>query len=424
MAHSTLFAARVALRRGSRMSYAPLRLGRCASTSAPTFDPQDPFKIETLLTEEEIAIRDTAREYCQEQLLPRVLEGWRTEEFNHAILPEMGKLGLLGPTISGYGCAGASNVAYGLIQREIERVDSGYRSTASVQSSLVMHPIHEFGSEAQKEKYLPRLATGEIIGAFGLTEPNHGSDPAGMETTAEETDGGFIINGSKTWISNAPVADVLVIWARCKWDNKIRGFLLEKGMKGLSTPPIKNKIALRVSLTGSVFMDSVRVSHDALLPTSMGLGSPFSCLNSARFGISWGVMGALEDCIDRALAYALERHQFKRPIASFQLVQKKLVDAQTEAALGLLACVQVGRLKDAGALSPNMVSMIKKNNCGKALQHARAVLDIFGGNACADEYHVGRHAANLQITNTYEGTNDIHALILGRAMTGIQAFAN
>ncbi|KAJ7496924.1 acyl-CoA dehydrogenase domain-containing protein [Mycena latifolia] len=423
MAHSTLFS-RIALRRGARLSYAPLRLGRCASTSAPKFDPQDPLNLESLLTEEEIAIRDTAHEYCQGQLLPRVLHGWRTEEFNHSILPEMGKLGLLGPTISGYGCAGTSNVAYGLIQREIERVDSGYRSTASVQSSLVMHPIHEFGSQAQKDKFLPRLAKGEIIGAFGLTEPNHGSDPAGMETTAEETDGGFIINGSKTWISNAPVADVFVIWARCKWDSKIRGFLLEKGMKGLSAPPIKNKIALRVSLTGSVFMDSVQVSHDSLLPTSMGLASPFSCLNSARFGISWGVMGALEDCIDRALAYALERHQFKRPLASFQLVQKKLVDAQTEAALGLLACLQVGRLKDAGALSPNMISMIKKNNCGKALQHARAVLDIFGGNACADEYHVGRHAANLQVTNTYEGTNDIHALILGRAMTGIQAFAN
>ncbi|KAJ7099582.1 acyl-CoA dehydrogenase NM domain-like protein [Mycena belliarum] len=414
MAHSLSFASRVGLRKGAVS--APLRLARCASTSSAPFDPKDPLRLESLLTEDEIAIRDTAREYCQEKLLPRVLEGWRTEEFNHSILPEMGQLGLLGPTISGYGCAGVSSVAYGLIQREIERVDSGYRSTSSVQSSLVMHPIHEFGSDAQKEKFLPRLATGEIIGAFGLTEPNHGSDPAGMETTAEETDGGFIINGSKT--------DVFVIWANCKWDNKIRGFLLEKGMKGLSAPPIKNKIALRASITGSIFMDSVRVSHDALLPESRGLGSPFSCLNSARFGISWGVMGALEDCIDRALAYALERHQFKRPLASFQLVQKKLVDAQTEAALGLLASLQVGRLKDAGALSPNMISMVKKNNCGKALQHARAVLDIFGGNACSDEYHVGRHAANLQVTNTYEGTNDIHTLILGRAMTGIQAFAN
>ncbi|KAJ7169050.1 acyl-CoA dehydrogenase domain-containing protein [Mycena crocata] len=407
-----------------RVAHPSLRLGRCASTTAATFNPKDPLNLESLLTEEEIAIRDTAHEYCQERLLPRVLEGWRTEEFNHSVLPEMGKLGLLGPTISGYGCAGVSSVASGLIQREIERVDSGYRSTSSVQSSLVMHPIYEFGSQAQKDKFLPRLAAGEIIGAFGLTEPNHGSDPAGMETTAEETDGGFIINGSKTWISNAPVADVFVIWAKCKWDGKIRGFLLEKGAKGLTAPAIKNKIALRVSLTGSVFMDSVRVSHDALLPESRGLGSPFSCLNSARFGISWGVMGALEDCIDRALEYALERHQFQRPIASFQLVQKKLVDAQTEAALGLLAALQVGRLKDAGKLSSNMISMTKKNNCGKALLHARAVLDIFGGNACSDEYHVGRHAANLQVTNTYEGTNDIHALILGRALTGIQAFAN
>ncbi|KAJ7782668.1 acyl-CoA dehydrogenase NM domain-like protein [Mycena metata] len=418
---STLLASGRLLKRGVRV---PLLSARFASTKFANWNHQDPLNLESLLTEEEIAIRlvgpsplyhftyrmlairhtDTAR---KEQLLPRVLDAWRTEEFNHNTLPEMGKLGLLGPTISGYGCAGVSSVAYGLIQREIERVDSGYRSTASVQSSLVMHPIHEFGSDAQKEKYLPRLAKGELIGAFGLTEPNHGSDPA-----------------CKTWISNAPVADVFVIWANCRWDGKIRGFLLEKGAKGLTAPPIKNKLALRVSLTGSVFMDSVKVTHDALLPGSLGLGAPFSCLNSARFGISWGVMGALEDCIDRALAYALERHQFKRPLASFQLVQKKLVDAQTEAALGLLASLQVGRLKDAGKLSSNMISIVKKNNCGKALLHARTVLDIFGGNACSDEYHVGRHAANLQVTNTYEGTNDIHALILGRAMTGIQAFVN
>ncbi|KAJ7647697.1 acyl-CoA dehydrogenase NM domain-like protein [Roridomyces roridus] len=382
------------------------------------------LNIESLLTEEERAVRDTAREYCKDNLLPRVLHGWRTEEFNPDVLPEMGKLGLLGPTIQGYGCAGVSSVAYGLIQREIERIDSGYRSTASVQSSLVMHPIHEFGTEAQKEQFLPRLAKGEIVGAFGLTEPNHGSDPAGMETVAEEVDGGFKISGSKTWISNAPVADVFVIWAKCKWDGKIRGFLLEKGMKGLSAPPIKNKIALRVSLTGSVFMDSVHIPHTALLPGAVGLGGPFGCLNSARFGISWGVMGALEDCVDRALAYALERKQFGRPLASFQLVQKKLVDARTEVELGLLASLQVGRLKDQGLSAPNMISVVKKNNCGKALMHARSVLDIFGGNACADEYHVGRHAANLQVTNTYEGTNDIHALILGRSMTGIQAFAN
>ncbi|KAK0241477.1 acyl-CoA dehydrogenase/oxidase [Armillaria nabsnona] len=396
----------------------------------------DPLNVENLLTEEEIAIRDTAHQYCQENLLPRVLEGW---QFNPKILPEMGKLGLLGSTIQGYGCAGTSDVAYGLIAREIERVDSGYRSIASVQSSLVMHPINEFGTEAQKEKYIPRLAKGEIVGAFGLTEPNHGSDPANMETTAEEVEGGFIINGSKTWISNAPVADVFIIWANCKWDQKIRGFILEKGMKGLETQAIKNKVALRASLTGSIFMDSVRVSHDALLPKSKGLGSPFSCLNSARYGISWGVMGALEDCVNRTRAYALERHQFQRPLASFQLVQKKLVDAQTEVTLGLLASLRVGRLKESGQYSPEMISMIKRNNCGKALQHSRIVLDILGGNACADEYHVGRHVANLQVTNTYEGeqpssilnyadisvlagTYDIHTLILGKAMTGIQAF--
>ncbi|KAL1710141.1 acyl-CoA dehydrogenase/oxidase [Schizophyllum commune] len=380
---------------------------------------QDPLNLESLLTEEERAVRDTAHEYCQENLLPRVLEGWRTETFNHDILPEMGKLGLLGPTIEGYGCAGVSSVAYGLVAKELERVDSGYRSTASVQSSLVMHPIYEFGTEAQKEKYLPRLAKGELVGAFGLTEPNHGSDPGSMETTAEEVDGGFILNGSKTWISNAPVADVFIIWANCKWDNKIRGFIVDKGLKGLSAPPIKNKIALRASLTGSIFMDSVRVGQDALLPKTKGLGSPFSCLNSARYGISWGVMGALEDCLIRAREYALERTQFKRPLASFQLVQKKLADAHTEIALGQLASLQVGRLKDAGQAAPEMISMVKRNNCGKALAHSRILLDILGGNGCTDEYHIGRHVNNLQVANTY----DIHTLILGKAITGIQAFA-
>ncbi|KAF9071633.1 acyl-CoA dehydrogenase NM domain-like protein [Rhodocollybia butyracea] len=419
-----LSSSRAILRNARRTSL----FARCASTTSGSkfakFDWQDPLNLESLLTDEEKAIRDTANAYCQEKLQPRVLHGWRTEEFDPAVIPEMGAVGLLGPTIQGYGCAGISNVAYGLIAREFERVDSGYRSTSSVQSSLVMHPINEFGSEAQKEKYLPRLARGEIIGAFGLTEPNHGSDPASMETTAEEVDGGFIINGSKTWISNSPVADVHVIWAKCKWDNKIRGFLLEKGAKGLSAPPIKNKISLRVSLTGSVFMDNVHVSQDALLPKSKGLGAPFSCLNSARYGISWGVMGALEDCVARARTYALERHQFNRPIASFQLIQKKLADAQSEVAIGLLASLQVGRLKDQGLLAPEMVSLVKKNNCGKALHHARSVLDILGGNAASDEYHIARHASNLQITNTYEGTNDIHALILGKAITGIQAFAN
>lgn len=311
----------------------------------------------------------------------------------------------------------------------------------SVQSSLVMHPINEFGTEEQKQKYLPRLRQGEIIGCFvgnalcsnglnidnlskGLTEPNHGSDPSGMETTAEEVDGGFVLNGSKTWISNAPVADIFVIWAKCKWDGKIRGFVLEKGLRGLSAPAIKNKLALRVSLTGSIFLSGVKVPHEALLPSGEGLKAPFSCLNNARFGISWGVMGALEDCLVRAREYALERKQFGRPIASFQLVQKKLVDAQSAVAFGLLASLQVGRLKDEGKLAPEMVSMVKRNNCGMALEHARRVLDVLGGNACADEYHIGRHVANLQVTNTYEGTYDIHTLILGKALTGHQAFAN
>ncbi|KAG2109232.1 acyl-CoA dehydrogenase/oxidase [Suillus discolor] len=450
---ATLLSARSSIRRlGYPLYRAPFaNNGSRAASGYVKYNYEDPLNMESLLTEEEIAIRDTAREYCQENLAPRVLEGWRTEKFDHDILPEMGKLGLLGPTIQGYGCAGASNVAYGLIAREIERVDSGYRSTASVQSSLVMHPINEFGTEAQKERYIPRLgrvsncdrelaayiiqprekSLAVLYEITGLTEPNHGSDPAGMETTAEETDGGFVLNGSKTWISNAPVADIFVIWARCKWDGKVRGFLLEKGLKGLEAPAIKNKVALRASLTGSIFMDSVRVGHDALLPHGQGLSAPFSCLNSARYGISWGVMGALEDCIQKTLAYALERKQFKRPLASFQLVQKKLVDAQTEVALGLQASLQVGRLKDASKLAPEMISMVKRNNCGKALQHSRVVLDILGGNAASDEYHVGRHVANLQVVNTYEADNpiplfmqDIHGLILGKAITGIQAFAN
>ncbi|KAM5545053.1 hypothetical protein V8D89_001164 [Ganoderma adspersum] len=400
------------------------RTSRRMASGYVKFDWEDQLNLESLLTEEEIAVRDTARAFCQENLLPRVLDAQRTEEFNHDMLPAMGELGLLGPTIQGYGCAGVSSVAYGLIAREVERVDSGYRSTMSVQSSLVMHPIDAYGTKEQKEKYLPLLAKGKITGCFGLTEPNHGSDPAGMETTATEVDGGYILNGSKTWISNAPVADLFVVWARCKWDNKVRGFLLEKGTKGLSAPPIKHKLALRCSLTGSIFMDGVAVGRDALLPHGEGLGAPFGCLNSARFGIAWGTMGALEDCVHRTREYALERHQFKRPLASFQLVQKKLVDAQTEVSLGLLAALQVGRLKDEGKVAPEMISLVKRNNCGKALEHSRKVLDILGGNACSDEYHVGRHVANLQVVNTYEGTYDIHTLILGKALTGIQAFAN
>ncbi|EIW71526.1 hypothetical protein TREMEDRAFT_60452 [Tremella mesenterica DSM 1558] len=380
----------------------------------------------SLLTDEELAVRETARSYCQSKLSPRIVEAYRTENFDPSILKEMGEMGLLGATIKGYDCAGVSSVAYGLIAREVERVDSGYRSAMSVQSSLVMHPINEFGSEAQKEKYLPRLAKGEMIGCFGLTEPNHGSDPSSMETTAKKTSDGWVLNGSKTWISNAPVADLFVIWARVVESGekgKVRGFLVEKGLPGLSAPAIKNKIALRASITGSVFLEDVRIPADALLPKSSGLGSAFSCLNNARYGISWGVMGALEDCIARARDYALERKQFDKPLASFQLVQKKLADASTSSTLGLLASLQLGRLKDQGTWAPDMVSMMKRNNCGEALKHARILLDILGGNACSDEYHVGRHVANLQVANTYEGTHDIHALILGKAMTGVQAFS-
>jgi len=380
----------------------------------------------SLLTDEELAVQETAHSYCQSKLLPRVIEAYRTENFDTDILKEMGELGLLGATIQGYGCAGVSSVAYGLIAREVERVDSGYRSAMSVQSSLVMHPINEFGSEEQKEKYLPRLATGELVGCFGLTEPNHGSDPSSMETTATKTSEGWTLNGSKTWISNAPVADLFVVWAR-EVENgskgKVRGFLVEKGTPGLSAPAIKNKLALRASITGSIFMEDVKIPHDALLPKSSGLGSPFSCLNNARYGISWGVMGALEDCTARARDYALERKQFDRPLASFQLVQKKLADASTTSTLGLLGSLQLGRLKDKGTWAPDMVSMMKRNNCGNALQQARVLLDILGGNACSDEYHIGRHVANLQVANTYEGTHDIHALILGKAITGIQAFS-
>ncbi|KAI0000915.1 acyl-CoA dehydrogenase domain-containing protein [Russula vinacea] len=386
----------------------------------PVFRWEDPLDLENQLSAEEIAIRDTARDFCREYLSPRVLDAHRTEDFDKSIIPAMGAVGLLGPTIQGYGCAGVNHVAYGLIAREIESIDSGYRSTASVQSSLVMHPINTFGTDAQKQNTCLPLV--ETHSCSGLTEPNHGSDPAGMDTTAEETDGGFIIRGSKTWITNAPVADVFIIWARCKWDGKVRGFILDKGMQGLTAPKIDNKLALRVSTTGSIFMDDVKVSHDALMPSAVGLGAAFSCLNSARYGISWGVMGALEACLAQAREYALERHQFSRPLASFQLVQKKLADAHTELALGLQASLRVGRLKDAGRAAPEMVSIVKRNNCGKALHHARVLLDILGGNATASEYHIGRHVGNLQVTNTYEGTFDIHTLILGRAITGIQAF--
>ncbi|KAJ8457331.1 hypothetical protein ONZ51_g11594 [Trametes cubensis] len=406
----------------ARQAFTAERAGRRWASGYAKFQWEDPLEVESLLTDEEVAINilgilrgSSAKQvhFFDQIALPN--------EFNHDILPAMGELGLLGPTIQGYGCAGVSSVAYGLIAREVERHVYFH---SHVVSSLVMHPIYAYGTQEQKDKYLPLLAKGKLIGCFGLTEPNHGSDPAGMETTASEVDGGFVLNGAKTWISNAPVADVFVVWARCKWDNKVRGFILEKGAKGLTAPAIKNKLALRCSLTGSIFMDNVQVSHNALLPHGQGLGAPFGCLNNARYGISWGAMGALEDCVHRAREYALERHQFKRPLASFQLVQKKLVDAQTEVTLGLLASLQVGRLKDQGKVAPEMISLIKRNNCGKALEHSRRVLDILGGNACSDEYHIGRHVANLQVVNTYEGTYDIHTLILGKAVTGIQAFAN
>ncbi|KAL7425121.1 hypothetical protein Q5752_000809 [Cryptotrichosporon argae] len=399
---------------------------RRMSTKFAAYNWEDPLNLNSMLTDEELTIHETAQSFAQSCLLPRVKEAYRTEDFDPAIMREMGELGLLGATIKGYGCAGVSSVAYGLIAREVERIDSGYRSAMSVQSSLVMHPINEFGTDAQKEKYLPKLASGETIGCFGLTEPNHGSDPSSMETTATKTASGWVLNGSKTWISNAPVADLFVIWARVVENGqkgKVRGFLIEKSAEGLAAPAIKNKLALRASITGSVFMDNVQVDDDALLPTSGGLSSPFSCLNNARYGISWGVLGALEDCISRAREYALERKQFDRPLASFQLVQKKLADASTATTLGLLGSLQLGRLKDQGQWSPDMVSMMKRNNCGTALEHARVLLDILGGNACSDEYHIGRHVANLQVANTYEGTHDIHALILGKAITGIPAFA-
>ncbi|GAA5902106.1 hypothetical protein JCM5296_006605 [Sporobolomyces johnsonii] len=394
---------------------------------SPAFAPyewNDPLKVEsTMLTEEEASIMEMARGYCQENLQPRVTEAYRTETFHREIMSEMGELGLLGPTIEGYGCAGVSSVAYGLVAREVERVDSGYRSAMSVQSSLVMHPINAFGSEALKEKYLPRLAKGEIVGCFGLTEPDHGSDPAGMTTEAREAPGGggFILSGAKTWISNSPIADVFVVWAKCKWDGKIRGFVLDKGMKGLTAPAIKNKTALRASITGSIFMDEVQVPQGQMLNVE-GLKGPFSCLNNARFGISFGIIGALEEAVRVTREYALERKQFRKPLAGFQLVQKKLADANMEAAIGLVSCVQLGRLKDSKNWSPEMVSLMKRNNCQKALYHSRILMEVFGGNAASDEYPIARIAANAHVVSTYEGTYDIHGLILGKAITGLAAF--
>jgi glutaryl-CoA dehydrogenase len=384
----------------------------------------DPFHFETQLTDEERMIRDTAKAFAADRLLPRVEKAYLDEQTDPEIFREMGEMGLLGVTVPAeYGGVGASYVAYGLVAREVERIDSGYRSMMSVQSSLVMYPIYAYGSEAQRQKYLPKLATGEWIGCFGLTEPDAGSDPAGMTTTAKKTEGGYVLNGAKTWISNSPIADVFIVWAKSEaHDGAIRGFVLEKGMKGLSAPKIGGKLSLRASITGEIVMSDVEVSEDALLPNVSGLKGPFGCLNRARYGISWGVLGAAEDCWFRARQYGLDRKQFGKPLAGMQLFQKKLADMQTEIALGLQASLRVGRLFDEGQAAPEMVSLVKRNNCGKALDIARQARDMHGGNGIQIEYHVMRHAQNLETVNTYEGTHDVHALILGRAQTGIQAF--
>ena len=392
------------------------------SATAPRFDWSDPLLLETALTEEERMVRDTARDYAQSALMPRILEANRTEHFDTAILREMGERGLLGATIDGYGCAGAGYVSYGLIAREIERVDSAYRSAISVQSSLVMHPIHAYGDEAQREKYLPRLASGEIIGCFGLTEPDSGSDPGSMATRARKVDGGYLLTGTKTWISNAPVADVFVVWAKND-DGVIRGFILERGMNGLSTPKIEGKFSLRASPTGQIAMNAVFVPEENELPDASGLKGPFGCLTRARYGIAWGALGAADFCWQAARDYVLQRRQFGRPLAANQLIQKKLADMQTEIALGLTACHRLGRLFDEGTAAHEAVSMLKRNSAGKALEIARMARDMHGANGIADEYHVIRHVMNLETVNTYEGTHDVHALILGRAQTGIAAFA-
>ncbi|CAF0775491.1 unnamed protein product [Brachionus calyciflorus] len=397
---------------------------RLASTDVK-FDFTDPLNLESQLTDDEKMIRDSFRSYCQEQLMPRVLEANRKEIFHKEIMKEMGTLGYFGPTIKGYGCAGVSSVAYGLLAREIERIDSGYRSAFSVQSSLVMHPIYTYGSQDQKDKYLPALAKGDLIGCFGLTEPNHGSDPSGMETRAkyDANKKCYILNGSKSWITNSPIADIAIVWAKCE-DKRIRGFILERSMKGFSTPKIEGKFSLRASITGQIAMDDVHVPEENLLPHIDGLAGPFGCLNSARYGIAWGVMGAAEFCFHTSRQYTLDRKQFGRPLAQNQLIQKKYADMVTEIALGLQACLQVGRLKDQDKATPEMISLIKRNNCGKALDIARSARDTLGGNGISDEYHIIRHCMNLEAVNTYEGTHDIHALILGRAITGLQAFTD
>jgi len=388
------------------------------------FDWQDPFALDAQLTDEERMVRETAHGYCQEKLLPRVTSAFLDERFDREIMSEMGELGLLGATIpESYGGAGLGYVAYGLIAREVEAVDSGYRSAMSVQSSLVMYPIHAYGTEAQKAKYLPKLASGEWVGCFGLTEPDAGSDPGGMRTRAEAIDGGYRLTGSKMWITNSPIADVFVVWAKSDaHGGAIKGFVLEKGMKGLTAPKIEGKLSLRASITGEIVMDGVEVSEDALLPEVQGLKGPFGCLNRARYGIAWGSMGAAEACMRAARQYTLDRAQFGRPLAATQLVQLKLADMETEIALGLQGCLRAGRMFDDGALAPEAISILKRNNCGKALAIARVARDMHGGNGISAEFHVMRHAINLETVNTYEGTHDVHGLILGRAITGIAAF--
>ena len=392
----------------------------------PSFLWNDAFLLNEQLSDDERAIVDAAHDFCQEKLQTRVLMAARHEKFDREIINEFGSMGFLGSTIEGYGCTGLNYVSYGLVAREVERVDSGYRSAMSVQSSLVMHPINEYGSEAQRQKYLPKLATGEWVGCFGLTEPNHGSDPASMITRAKPVDGGFIMKGAKMWITNSPIADVFVVWAKLEGEgdgqSAIRGFILEKGMKGLTAPKIEGKMSLRASITGEIVMDDVFVPEENMLPNVSGLKGPFGCLNKARYGIAWGALGAAEDCWHRARQYTMDRVQFGRPLAQNQLIQKKLADMQTEISLGLQGCLRVGRLMDEGKAVPEMISLIKRNSCGKALDVARMARDMHGGNGIHDEYHVIRHMINLETVNTYEGTHDVHALILGRAQTGLQAF--
>ena len=391
-------------------------------TAKPTFNWPDPMLLTEQLTEEEQLICETAYDYCQSKLMPRILEATRTETFDHEILNELGELGFLGSTIpEEYGGVGANHVAYGLIAREMERVDSGYRSVMSVQSSLVMHPIYAYGSEEQRRKYLPKLATGEWVGCFGLTEPNHGSDPGSMETRARKVAGGFQLSGNKMWITNSPIANVFVVWAKND-EGRIRGFILEQGMQGLSAPKIVGKLSLKASITGEIVMDNVFVPDENLLPNVEGLKGPFGCLNKARYGIAWGAMGAAEFCWQAARQYTLDRIQFGRPLAANQLIQKKLADMQTEITLGLQGCLRMGRMMDEGKCAPELISLMKRNNAGKALDIARMSRDMHGGNGISDEFHVMRHVLNLETVNTYEGTHDIHALILGRAQTGIQAF--